>query len=97
MISLNVLSITLSTLWLNPLQLVRLELKFLFGYTRRTDSREILVFIGNFSHRHCRISLDAFFSELAVPSGVDCVLSAASRTVIGVVELLKPFDGRPHI
>ena len=38
--------------------------------------------------RHCRI--------LLVPSGVDCALFAASR-VIGVAELLVPFDGPPDV
>ena len=53
-------------------------------------------FTGNFSHRHCQISLDWLFDELSVPS-VDCTLSVASRTVTGVTELLEPFDLPPDI
>ena len=59
---------------------------------RRIDSPQIPVSQAIF-RLHCRISLDAFFDELAVPSGVDCALSAASRTVTGVAELVEPFDG----
>ena len=34
-------------------------------------------------------------SYLVVNGGLDCALSAASRTVTGVAERLEPFDG-PH-
>ena len=54
------------------LKIVRLKLKLLFGYSADRFARGT-GFTGNFSHRHCRISLDAFFDDLAVdPSGVDC-------------------------
>ena len=73
-----------------------LELKLLFGYSVDRFARDA-GFTGNFLHRHCRILLDAFFEELVVPNGVNCALSAASRTVIGVAKLLKPFHGPPDI
>ena len=78
---------------LNPLKLVKLELKLFFGCSAHRLERDT-GFTGNFSHRHCLISLDAFFDELAVPSGVDGALSAASRTVTCVAELLEPIDGQ---
>ena len=78
------------------MELVRLELKLLFGYSAERFARDT-GFPANFLHRHYRISLDAFFDELAVPNGVDCDVSAASRTVTGVAELLQPIDGPPYI
>ena len=69
---------------LNLLELVA-ELKLLFGYSANRLARNT-GFTGNFPHRHCRILLDAFFDELAVPSGVDCALSAAPRAVTCVAE-----------
>ena len=63
-----------------------LRLKPPFGYSADPFTRDA-GFTRNFSHRHCRNSLDAFVDELAVPSGVDCELSAAYRMVIGVAEL----------
>ena len=72
---------------LNPLKLVRLELKLLSGYLADLFERDA-GFTGNFFHRHCRISLDAFFDEVAVTSGGNCALSVASRTVTGMAELL---------
>ena len=67
----------------------------MFGYSADRFSRDV-GFTGNFSHKQRRISLDAFFDELAVPiaSFVDYV---ASPTVTSVAELLEPFDGPPNI
>ena len=73
---------------LNPLELVWIE----FGHSADRFARDT-GFKGNFSYRHCRISLDAFIEELAVISGVDCALSAAARKATRVAELLEPFDG----
>ena len=74
----------------------QLELKLLFSYSADRFARDTS-FTGNFSHRRCRISLDAFFDELAVSGGVDCALSAASRTVTSVAVVLEPFDSPPVI
>ena len=72
------------------------ELKLFFGSSADRFEQNI-GFTGNISHRNCRISLDAFFDGLAIPRGVDCALSVASRTVTGMVELLQPFNGPPDI
>ena len=73
---------------MNPLELVRLQLKLLFGYSGDRFGRDF-GFTGNFLHRYCRISLEAFFDVLEVLNGVDCALSAASTGGV-----LKP--GRAH-
>ena len=79
-----------------PFGAVRLRLTLLFGYSADRLERDN-GFTSNFSHRCCRISLDAFFNELAVPCSVDCALSTASRTVMGVAELQEPFYGSHDI
>ena len=56
---------------LDPLQLVQLQLKLLFGELPLAKYR----FNGQFfEYRYCQISLDAFFYELAVRFGVDCAV-----------------------
>ena len=81
----------------NPLELLRLELKLLFGI-RRTDSREIPVSraifrIDNVEFRWTRFLMSWRFLMVLH----DCSLSTASRTVTGVAVLLEPFDCPPDI
>ena len=68
-----------------------------FGVCTAPVETFVRLFGLQFFTRHCRISLDAFFDVLAVPSGDDYTLSAPSRTVAGVTELPEPFDGPPDI
>ena len=89
-------TLVVSSQKLNTMELARLELKLLFDYLEGRFARDT-GFTSNFSHRHCRISLDAFFDHLVVPSDVAYSLSATSQAETGVAEILEPFDGPTDI